>query len=267
MSSGQNAKNGNDVIFACRDLRVSVRDGEKLLEIVKGVDLEVRRGERHALMGPNGSGKSTLTAAFMGHPSYEVSGEIWLEGERIDGLPTHERARRGLFMSFQYPVAVPGVSVANFLRAALGARRGAEVPVREFRKEMEEAFAALNIPREFMGRYLNDGFSGGEKKRLEILQMRLLKPTFALLDETDSGLDIDALKVVSTGINEATGPDNGMLMVTHYQRILDHVKPDVVHVFKDGRIALTGGPDLPTRLEAEGYDWLGEPAAATGGAQ
>ena len=263
MSSGNSNK---DVVFACRDLRVSVRDGDDTLEIVKGVDLKVRRGERHALMGPNGSGKSTLAAALMGHPGYEVSGEILLDGDRIDELPVHERARRGLFMSFQYPVAVPGVSVANFLRAALGARRGADVPVREFRKEMEAAFEKLNIPREFMGRYLNDGFSGGEKKRLEILQMMLLKPSFSLLDETDSGLDIDALKVVSEGINLATGPDNGMLMVTHYQRILDYVKPDVVHVFMEGRIAHTGGIDLPNKLEAQGYDWLNETAAATGGA-
>ena len=187
-------------------------------------------------------------------------------GLRIDELPVHERARRGLFMSFQYPVAVPGVSVANFLRAALGARRGEDVPVREFRKEMEEAFTRLNVPRDFMGRYLNDGFSGGEKKRLEILQMLLLKPAFSLLDETDSGLDIDALKIVSDGINLATGPDNGMLMVTHYQRILDYVKPDVVHVFMDGRIAHTGDADLPRKLEAEGYDWLAETAASAGGA-
>jgi len=266
MSSAHEIRNGSDVVFACRDLRVSVRDGDSKLEIVKGVDLDVRRGERHALMGPNGSGKSTLAAALMGHPGYEVTGEILLDGERIDELPTHERARRGLFMSFQYPVAVPGVSVANFLRAALSARRGEDVPVREFRKEMEAAFKELDVPREFMGRYLNDGFSGGEKKRLEILQMRMLKPSFSLLDETDSGLDIDALKIVSAGINQATGPENGMLMVTHYQRILDYVKPDVVHVFKDGRIAHTGGPDLPKKLEAEGYDWLGEPAAATGGA-
>jgi Fe-S cluster assembly ATP-binding protein len=263
MSSANEAK--NDVVFACRNLRVSVQDGDNKLEIVKGVDLEVLRGERHALMGPNGSGKSTLAAALMGHPGYEVSGEIFLDGERIDEIPTHERARRGLFMSFQYPVAVPGVSVANFLRAALSARRSEDVPVREFRKEMEAAFKELTIPREFMGRYLNDGFSGGEKKRLEILQMLMLKPSFSLLDETDSGLDIDALKVVSAGINKATGPENGMLMVTHYQRILDYVKPDVVHVFKDGRIAHTGGIDLPKKLEAEGYDWLKETATVTGG--
>jgi Fe-S cluster assembly ATP-binding protein len=242
----------NEVVFACRDLRVSVGDKE----IVKGVDLEVRAGEKHALMGPNGSGKSTLAAALMGHPSYTVTGEISLRGRRVDALPPHERARLGMFLSFQYPVAVPGVSVANFLRAALGACRGAELPVREFRREMDAAFAEMDVPREFVSRYLNDGFSGGEKKRLEILQMLMLKPAFALLDETDSGLDIDALKVVSAGINSAAGADAGVLLVTHYQRILNYVKPDVVHVFMDGRIVRTGGYELASELEAHGYEGM-----------
>jgi len=257
--------NHSDIVFSCSDLRVSVQDKDETKELVKGVDLTIRQGEKHALMGPNGSGKSTLAAALMGHPGYEVSGEIWLAGERVDALPAHERARRGMFMSFQYPVAVPGVSVANFLRASLAARRGQEIPVREFRKEMDAAFKEMGIDRSFISRYLNEGFSGGEKKRLEILQMLMLKPVFSLLDETDSGLDIDALKVVSDGINHATGPENGMLMVTHYQRILDYVRPDVVHVFMDGRIVRSGGADLALQLEERGYDWLeAMPAAASG---
>jgi Fe-S cluster assembly ATP-binding protein len=239
-------------VFACRDLRVAI-EGK---EIVKGVDLAIRAGETHALMGPNGSGKSTLAAAVMGHPAYEVSGEIRLDGQRVDDLPPHERARRGMFLGFQYPVAVPGVSVANFLRASLSARRGVDIPVREFRKEMMAAFAELDVPRDFVSRYLNDGFSGGEKKRLEILQMLLLRPSFALLDETDSGLDIDALKVVSAGLNKASAGETGVLLVTHYQRMLDYVKPDFVHVFMDGHVVRSGGPELARELEARGYDWL-----------
>ncbi len=241
-----------DVVFSCRDLHVFVEDRE----IVRGVDLEVRAGEKHAIMGPNGSGKSTLAAALMGHPAYRVEGVIELGGERVDGLPAHERARRGMFLGFQYPVAVPGVSVASFLRAAVSARRGEEVPIREFRKMLAEAFETLSIPKEFMGRSLNDGFSGGEKKRLEILQMLLLRPRFALLDEIDSGLDIDALKVVSEGIERAAGPEMGLLLVTHYQRILEYVRPDVVHVFMGGRIVRSGGPELALELEERGYDWL-----------
>jgi len=244
------------VVFSCKDLHVFVEDRE----IVRGVDLEVRAGEKHAVMGPNGSGKSTLAAALMGHPDYRVEGIVELDGERVDGLPPHERARRGMFLGFQYPVTVPGVSVAGFLRAAVSARRGEEVPVREFRRMLGEAFEALSIPRSFMGRSLNEGFSGGEKKRLEILQMLLLRPRFALLDEIDSGLDIDALKVVAEGIARVAGPEMGLLMVTHYQRILDHVRPDVVHVFMDGRIVRTGGPELALELEERGYDWL-QPAA------
>jgi Fe-S cluster assembly ATP-binding protein len=242
-------------VFSCRGVRVSV-EGK---EIVKGVDLDVWPGEKHALMGPNGSGKSTLAAALMGHPLYEVTGEVFLAGEPIQDLAVHERARRGMFLGFQYPVAVPGVTVANFLRAALSARRGEDVPVRPFRKELFEAFEQLSVPREFAGRYLNEGFSGGEKKRLEILQMLLLKPRFALLDETDSGLDIDALKVVSEGINLATQGDVSVVLVTHYQRILNYVLPDRVHVFKGGRIVRSGGAELSQELEARGYDWVDGP--------
>ncbi len=249
-------------VFACRGVRVAV-EGK---EIVKGVDLEIRAGEKHALMGPNGSGKSTLVSALMGHPSLQVSGEILLAGEPVAQLEPDERARRGMFLGFQYPVAVPGVSVANFLRAALKARRGEEIPVRAFRQEMQAAFTALEMNPEFAGRYLNDGFSGGEKKRLEILQMLMLKPVLALLDETDSGLDIDALKIVAEGIDRAAGPDTGVLLVTHYQRILEHIKPDVVHVFIEGRIVRSGGPELARELEARGYEWLeqGVPAVAGG---
>lgn len=244
-------------VFSCRNVRVSI-DGK---EIVKGVDLDVWPGEKHALMGPNGSGKSTLAAALMGHPLSELTGQVFLAGEPIHDLPVHERARRGMFLGFQYPVAVPGVTVANFLRAALSARRGEDVPVRQFRKELFDAFEQLDVPREFAGRYLNEGFSGGEKKRLEILQMLLLKPRFALLDETDSGLDIDALKVVSEGINLAARGDVSVLLVTHYQRILNYVLPDRVHVFKGGRVVRSGGPELSQELEARGYDWVEDPAA------
>jgi len=251
-------------LFLCRDVRVSVAGKE----IVKGVDLEINAGEKHALMGPNGSGKSTLAAALMGHPAFEVSGEIKLRGQDLAELDPDERARLGMFLGFQYPVAVPGVTVASFLRAALSARQGREVPVREFRQKMQEAFEALDVPRDFAGRYLNDGFSGGEKKRLEIMQMLLLQPAMALLDETDSGLDIDALKIVSAGVNEAANAENGILLVTHYQRILDYVKPDIVHVFIDGRIARTGGPELALELEERGYDWLVDPdSAATANAR
>jgi Fe-S cluster assembly ATP-binding protein len=250
-------------LFSCRDLHVAV-EGK---EIVKGVDLEIHAGEKHALMGPNGSGKSTLVAALMGHPSYQVSGEIFLAGEPVAQLAPDERARLGMFLGFQYPVAVPGVSVANFLRAALKSRRGEEIPVRAFRKEMQAAFAVLDMNQDFAGRYLNDGFSGGEKKRLEILQMLLLKPIFALLDETDSGLDIDALKIVAEGIDRAAGPDNAVLLVTHYQRILELVKPDVVHVFMEGRIVRTGGPELARELEARGYEWLEQTVPAVAGGE
>lgn len=259
------SSNTRETLFRCHNVHVFLtgKDGDK--EIVKGVDLEIKAGEKHALMGPNGSGKSTLASALMGHPSYRVEGEIWLNGQDISALGPDERARLGMFLGFQYPVSVPGVTVASFLRAALSARLGREVPVREFRKQMQEAFAALDVPREFAGRYLNDGFSGGEKKRLEIMQMLLLKPAVALLDETDSGLDIDALKVVSAGVNLASGPETGILLVTHYQRILDYIRPDVVHVFMDGRIVRTGGFELAGELEERGYDWLDDTATAKAG--
>jgi Fe-S cluster assembly ATP-binding protein len=201
----------------------------------------------------------------MGHPLYRLEGSLTLDGEDVTGLSPDEKARRGMFLAFQYPVAVPGVTVASFLRAAVSARRGAEVPVREFRKELLDKMAQLDMDPAFAGRYLNDGFSGGEKKRLEILQLLMLRPSFALLDETDSGLDIDALKVVAEGINTAAQQDVGMVVVTHYQRLLNYVKPHVVHVFMDGRIVRTGGPELALELEERGYDWL-EPVAAAGGA-
>ncbi|MFH1844671.1 MAG: Fe-S cluster assembly ATPase SufC [bacterium] len=258
------SKRGNGKpLLRCHDLHVRV-EGK---EIVKGLDLQIEAGQKHAIMGPNGSGKSTLAAALMGHPAYEVTGTIELNGQRIDDLAPDERARRGMFLGFQYPVAVPGVSVATFLRAALKARRGQEISVREFRRELTAAFESLDIDEDFADRYLNDGFSGGEKKRLEILQMMMLQPDFALLDETDSGLDIDALKVVSEGVNRAANQDNAILLVTHYQRILDYVHPDVVHVFMDGRIVRSGGPELALELEERGYDWIENEVAAAASSQ
>ena len=239
-------------VFCCRDVRVLLEERE----IVRGVSLSIYPGERHALMGPNGSGKSTLAAALMGHPAYRLEGEVLLGGEPITALPPEERARRGMFLGFQQPVTVPGVTVANFLRAAVGARRGERPPVRAFRGELLAACESLAIPSEFAGRYLNDGFSGGEKKRLEILQLLLLRPTFALLDEIDSGLDIDALKLVAQGIMRASAAGTGLLLVTHYQRILDHVPADHVHVLVDGRIVRSGGPEQALELEEHGYDRL-----------
>jgi Fe-S cluster assembly ATP-binding protein len=247
-------------VFSCNGIRVWIAERE----IVKGVDLDVAPGEIHAIMGPNGSGKSTLASALMGHPAYTLEGTVRLAGEDVTALAPDEKARRGMFLAFQYPVAVPGVTVASFLRAAIGAVRGGDVPVREFRKELLARMEDLEMDPAFAGRYLNDGFSGGEKKRLEILQLLMLKPRFALLDETDSGLDIDALKVVASGINTAATADAGMVLVTHYQRLLNYVRPHVVHVFMNGRIVRAGGPELALELEERGYDWL-EPAAAAGG--
>jgi len=248
-------------LFSCRGVRVRIEEKE----IVRGVDLEILPGETHALMGPNGSGKSSLAKALAGHPGYPLEGRVLLDGIPLEGLPPHERARMGLFLGFQNPLEVPGVPVGAFLRAALKARRGAEIPLKEFRKDLNRGLEALGIPRGFAGRYLNEGFSGGEKKKLEILQLLLLKPRFALLDEIDSGLDIDALRVVARGIRTfMEDGERGLLLVTHYRRILDYVSPDRIHVFVEGRIAGTGGPELAEILEAKGYEGIGVPAAAGG---
>ena len=245
-----------------RNLHVALEDGT---EIVKGVDLEVDLGQKHAIMGPNGSGKSTLAYALMGHPAYQVTqGKILFDGENLTELGADERAQRGLFLAFQYPHAIPGVTVTSFLRSAINAQRkaandGEDDPVRipEFRTDLLAAMEDLKVPRELASRYLNDGFSGGEKKRVEILQMAMLKPKIAVLDETDSGLDIDALRIVASGVNALVGPETGALVITHYQRILDYVTPDFVHVFVDGRIVAEGGPELAHKLEAEGYEAFG----------
>jgi Fe-S cluster assembly ATP-binding protein len=241
------------------NLHVALEDGT---EIVKGVDLAVDTDAKHAIMGPNGSGKSTLAYALMGHPAYEIAeGDIRFDGESILELGADERAQRGLFLAFQYPHAIPGVTVTSFLRSAINAKRKAAnggeedpVPVKEFRTELLEAMEHLKVPRELAQRYLNDGFSGGEKKRVEILQMAMLKPRIAILDETDSGLDIDALRIVAEGVNTLVGPDMGALVITHYQRILNYVTPDHVHVFVDGRVVASGGAELAHQLEAEGYE-------------
>jgi Fe-S cluster assembly ATP-binding protein len=244
-----------------RDLHVSI-DGK---EILKGVNLTVRTGEVHAIMGPNGTGKSTLAYTLMGHPAYTVTaGEVWFKGQNILALTPDERSRLGLFLAFQYPVAIPGVTVAHFLRSALNARRRAldpqdkGVPIPEFRKMLREQMALLKMDAAFAGRYLNDGFSGGEKKRAEILQMALLRPEIAILDETDSGLDIDALRIVAEGVNALAGPNLGVLVITHYQRLLNYIRPHVVHIMLDGRIVESGGEELALHLEEHGYDWVRE---------
>ena len=244
-----------------RNLHVSV-DGRVILN---GVNLTVRQGEVHALMGPNGTGKSTLSFTLMGHPRYKVTeGEVWFKGQNILDLEPDQRAHLGLFLAFQYPVAIPGVSVANFLRTAINAKRKAinpgdkGIPVPEFRRLLKEDMDLLKMDHSFAGRYLNEGFSGGEKKRAEVLQMSALKPEIALMDETDSGLDIDALRIVSEGVNTLRGPNMGILVITHYQRILNYIEPDYVHIMLGGRIVETGGPELALRLEEEGYDWLRE---------
>jgi Fe-S cluster assembly ATP-binding protein len=244
------------------NLHVALEDGT---EIVKGVDLAVDPNEVHAVMGPNGSGKSTLAYALMGHPAYQITeGQILFEGEDLTEMQADERAQRGLFLAFQYPHAVPGVTVTSFLRSALNSIRkaragGADDPIAipEFRKELLEQMDRLKVSRELASRYLNDGFSGGEKKRVEILQMAMLKPRIAILDETDSGLDIDALQIVARGVQELVSPEMGAVVITHYQRILNYVKPDFVHVFIDGRIVEEGGPELAHKLEAEGYERYG----------
>lgn len=231
------------------------RVGEK--PILKGVHLTIRPGEVHAIMGPNGSGKSTLSNVLLGHPKYEItSGDIRFLGKSVLDLPTDERARLGMFLSFQYPTALPGVTIGSFLKTILKAKRGKDIPVKEFKQELKDAMELLEVPQSFIGRYVNDGFSGGEKKRAEILQMHLLKPSLAILDETDSGLDIDALRIVSQGINANRGSDRAILLITHYQRMLNYIVPDFVHVFADGRILETGGKDLSLKLEEVGYDWI-----------
>jgi Fe-S cluster assembly ATP-binding protein len=248
-----------DIVFACKDIHVEVESKE----VVKGVTLVIRRGEKHAIMGPNGSGKSSLANALAGHPNYTITlGEAFIEGQNLLEMDATERSRAGLFLAFQYPLAIPGVTVANFLRAAVKAQNNNdEETLRNFRKELTEKFQLLEVDKAFATRYVNDGFSGGEKKRLEILQMAMLKPKIAILDETDSGLDIDALKVVSKGINASTGGDEAILLVTHYQRILNYVKPDRVHVMMDGRIVNSGGPELALHLEEHGYDWMKQEAS------
>jgi Fe-S cluster assembly ATP-binding protein len=244
-----------------KNLHVGIEDNE----ILKGFDLTVRPGEIHAIMGPNGTGKSTLAYALMGHPNYDVTdGKAMFKGENILELEPDERSHRGLFLAFQYPVAIPGVTVANFLRTAINARRKAEDPddkgisIPEFRKLLKERMDLLKMDHSFAGRYLNDGFSGGEKKRAEILQMATLSPEIAILDETDSGLDIDALRIVSEGVNALLGPDFGAVVITHYQRILNYIQPDFVHIMLDGRIVESGGPELALQLEEQGYDWVRE---------
>jgi Fe-S cluster assembly ATP-binding protein len=232
-------------------------------EILHGVDLTVSKGETHALMGPNGSGKSTLANTIMGNPSYEVTeGRIVLNGEDMTDAEPDERARAGLFMAFQYPAAIPGVSVANFLRTAVNAKRDDPIKVKEFGQVLKANMDLLRIDREFTSRYLNEGFSGGEKKRAEILQLAMLRPEFAVLDETDSGLDIDALRIVADGVNAMRGPDVGFLLITHYRRILQYVSPDYVHIMLDGRIVRQGGPELADELEEKGYDFVRQEVGA-----
>ncbi|MBD5069895.1 MAG: Fe-S cluster assembly ATPase SufC [Lactobacillus sp.] len=238
-----------------KNLHVSIEDKE----ILKGLNLKMSTGEIHAIMGPNGTGKSTLSEAIMGNPAYEVTeGEILLNGENILDWPVDERARAGLFLAMQYPAEIPGVTNAEFIRSAINARRPKDDPIsiRKYLKDLEETMDFLDMPFSMAERYLNEGFSGGEKKRNEILQMMMIKPNFAILDEIDSGLDIDALKVVSRGVNEMRGPEFGSLIITHYQRLLNYIIPDVVHVMMDGRIVKVGGPELAKRLEDEGYAGL-----------
>ncbi len=240
-------------IFSFKDVHVEVENKE----VVSGVSLEIRPGEVHAIMGPNGSGKSSLSNALMGHPLYHItSGEATLDGKNLLEMEADERSRAGLFLAFQYPLAIPGVTVANFMRAAVQAHRGKDADMTDFRKFFLARMKDLDIDKSFATRYLTDGFSGGEKKRIEILQMSMLRPKMALLDETDSGLDIDALKIVAEGINRYHDDTNGVLLVTHYQRLLNYVKPDFVHVMSKGRFVKSGGPELALELEEKGYDWL-----------
>ena len=244
-------------LLEIKNLHVALEEGT---EIVKGVDLAIDAGEVHAVMGPNGSGKSTLAYALMGHPAYEITdGEVLFDGENLVELGADERAQRGLFLAFQYPHAVPGVTVTNFLRSAINSVRKARagkddpIPIPEFRKELLGKMEELNVTRELASRYINDGFSGGERKKMEMLQLAMLKPRMAVLDETDTGLDIDALKVVGNAVNTLVGPEMGALVITHFPRVLQYIKPNFVHVFYDGKIVAEGGPELADTLEADGY--------------
>lgn len=246
-----------------RNLHAEV--AETGMPILRGVNLTIKQGEIHAMMGPNGSGKSTLANVIVGNPTYEVTdGEILLDGENVLEMEADERSRAGLFLAFQYPVTIPGVTLANFLRHAINSRLKAEepeskgMPIPHFVRLLREKMNMLGIDNSFAGRYLNEGFSGGEKKRAEVLQMATLEPKFAVLDETDSGLDIDALRIVAEGVEKLTGPSMGSLIITHYQRMLDYVKPNFVHVMLDGKIVESGGPELALQLEENGYDWIRE---------
>ncbi len=241
-----------------KDLHVSIEGNE----VIKGVTMTIKQGEIHALLGPNGAGKSTLGYAIMGHPKYEITGgEVLLNGENLLEMEANERSRQGLFLAFQYPISIPGVTVANFLRTALNARRTEEqgkISPMEFRRLLTGKMDQLGIDRSFAGRYLNEGFSGGEKKRAEILQLATLEPQIAILDETDSGLDIDAMRIVADGVNLLLGPEMGILVITHYQRFLNYIKPDFVHVLLDGKIVAQGGPELAEELDEKGYEWVRE---------
>lgn len=244
-----------------KNLHVSIEGNP----IIKGFNLSIRRGEVHAIMGPNGTGKSTLAYAVMGHPKYEITdGDVLLDGESVLDLAPDERSRKGIFLAFQYPVSIPGVTVANFLRTAVNARRRnskppqEEISILEFRKLLKSKMDLIELEYAFGGRYLNEGFSGGEKKRTEVLQLAVLEPAFAILDETDSGLDIDAIRIVSEGVNALKGPKMGVVVITHYQRILNYLQPDFVHVMFDGRIVESGGKKLALQLEEHGYDWVRE---------
>jgi Fe-S cluster assembly ATP-binding protein len=243
----------NGAVLEVKDLKVTV-EGKQILN---GLSLTVPAGEVHAIMGPNGSGKSTLANTLMGHPRYEIiGGQIFLKGEDVTNLSPDERARKGMFLAMQFPTSIPGVTMVNFLRAALKAVQGSDVPVREFRQRLQDAMAVLKMDESFARRYVNEGFSGGEKKRAEVLQMSLLRPAMAVMDETDSGLDIDALRTVSEGINALRNDEMGILLITHYQRILNYVTPDHIHVLYKGRIVRSGGGDLAAELEEKGYDWI-----------